>query len=54
MYVTQLSGGEDGVCSEVKGEVGEAVIGGNGWVGVPRLEVIECELYERENGVPEV
>ena len=54
MYIAQLSSGEDGVCGEVKGEVCEAVIGGDGWVGVPWLEVVECELDERENGVPEV
>ena len=54
VYIAQLTSGEDGVCSEVKGEVCEAVIGGDGWVGVPRLEVVECELHEGEEGIPQV
>ena len=52
--IAQLANGEDRVCSEVKGEVSEAVISGESGVRVPRLKVIECEFYGWEESVPHV
>ena len=37
MYITKLTGGVDGVCSKVKGEVCEAVVSGDSGVRMPWL-----------------
>ena len=45
---------EDGMSVKVKGEVMEAMVGGDGGVGAPGQEVIEGELNSREELVPKV
>ena len=35
--ITQLASWEKGVCSEIEGEMVEAVVGRKGWVWVPGL-----------------
>ena len=51
---TQLSGGVDGVSSEVEGEAVESSPSGEGGVRLPRAEVVERKLGLGEEEVPQI
>ena len=54
MDVAQLASRENGMSSKIEGHVVEAMVGRHGRVGVPRLEMIECEFDEGEKLAPQV